>query len=432
MKESRGAAARGNDSGFTLMEVMVALGVFLAVTAATVTILLTALATVRENADRVLAASVARSQVEDLRLAGAEEIPIGLSQAVVSGFTVRTSANWVGVAQQASACSAVSPGVDFIRVNIQVSGRTLTSPQQVDAIVSAEGFTPGEQSGSITISVGDNFDNPVADVLVTATDALHAENNFVVTTGIDGCVFLPALTPTGSLFLSIARNIPLPVYVTPNVGGTTAQAAISTGEVTRTSFEYAPSASIRFEPALADLVVPAGIGVSWQELATGALTREAVIAEPITNLWPTTNLFDAWLGTCADADPKEYAVARGSFNLAAGQLSVVPVIGAVVNFTGLAAQGVVTATYSGSDATCEVGELELGEANENGELAALMPYGSWTFTSQFEEVSQEVSTEGPLEPLVSPEDPAVEIVFDLFVPPDASPSPSPTQSAVAE
>ena len=94
MKESRGAAARGNDSGFTLMEVMVALGVFLAVTAATVTILLAALATVRENADRVLAASIARSQVEDLRLAGAEEIPIGLSQAVVSGFTVRTDSSF--------------------------------------------------------------------------------------------------------------------------------------------------------------------------------------------------------------------------------------------------------------------------------------------------------------------------------------------------
>ena len=132
-------ARKRPDAGFTLIEVLVALGIFIAVSAATITILLMALATVRENSDRVLAANVARSHVEQLKVLGSSNISIGLSESVDSGFTVRTTTNWIGVDQKVSACSASEPGQDYLRVNVEVSGRTLGAAQVIDAVINSDG-----------------------------------------------------------------------------------------------------------------------------------------------------------------------------------------------------------------------------------------------------------------------------------------------------
>jgi len=67
------------DEGFTLIEVLAAVFIFIAVSAATIAILLLALRTIDQNNERVLAANVARSQVEYLRTLGASNITPGLT-----------------------------------------------------------------------------------------------------------------------------------------------------------------------------------------------------------------------------------------------------------------------------------------------------------------------------------------------------------------
>jgi type II secretion system protein I len=283
---------RSRDEGFTLIEVMVALGVFALVSLATVSILITALRTVRENEDRVLAANIARSELEQARISGAEAVPLGLSERRISEFTVRTSANWVGVDQQVSACDAISPGRDFLRVSVEVSGRSLAAPQQIDGVI--PGVDPQDASGAMTVFVGDAYADPLSDVTITGTDPFHIGNNFRVVTGPDGCVFLPDLEPSGSLQVSVQRQIGGVSLIARTPEADRQQVQINLDEVSRVSFELALPAGVRFESPDAPYPVPDGIEVSWKQLTTGSITRVTPLATdslasqlPAANAMPT-------------------------------------------------------------------------------------------------------------------------------------------------
>lgn|GEM_PF-1379337 len=396
------SASCSSDGGFTLVEVIVALGIFIAVSAATITILLLALATVRENSDRVLAANVARSHVESLRVVGASNVAIGLTETVQSGFTVRTTANWVGVNQRVSACSTAEPGQDYLRVNVEVLGRTLGAPQVIDAVISSDGVPRTGIEGAITVQVGDQYAQPVTDVVVTGRDASHPENNFQVLTGIDGCVFLPNLAPSGTLYVSIEKNQSGVTYVPRSSGGDTDQIQINSQEVSRVAFEYAPAASVIFGASNEEFQLPASLNVTWQELVTGAATRQTPVGEAVAGLWPSTAGFEAWLGTCADQDPSALGSSATGFGLVSGSVVSVGLPSAYVRFEGLEPAGVVEVTYTGSDGACGLESFNVGPADSEGVLQIALPFGSWDFTAQG------VGPITPVGPLTPPEngDPA--------------------------
>lgn len=385
------------DGGFTLIEVIVALGIFIAVSAATITILLLALATVRENSDRVLAANVARSHVEGLRVLGSSNVNVGLTETVESGFTVRTTANWVGVDQRVSACSAAEPGQDYLRVNVAVSGRTLGAPQIIDAVINSDGVPRTGIEGAVTVQVGDQYAQPVTDVTVTGRDASHPENNFQVLTGVDGCVFLPNLAPSGNLFISIEKNQPGVTYVTRFIDGNTDQVQINSQEVSRVTFEYAPAASINFRAAKEAFELPAAMSVTWQELVTGAESKVTPVGDSVTGLWPSTSGFQAWLGTCADQNPSSFGSQATDFGLVAGGVVSVDLPSAFVRFEGLAPDGVVDVNYVGADSACDLPPFSVGPADADGVLQVALPFGPWEFTSEG------IGPVTPVDPLAPPE-----------------------------
>lgn len=380
-----------------MIEVIVALGIFIAVSAATITILLLALATVRENSDRVLAANVARSHVEDLRILGSSNVPIGLSESIESGFAVRTTANWVGVDQRVSACSAAEPGQDYLRVNVEVSGRTLGAPQVIDAVINSDGVPRTGIEGAVTVQVGDQYAQPVTDVTVTGRDASHPENNFQVLTGGDGCVFLPNLAPSGTLYISINKDQPGVTYVTRTQGGDTDQVQVNSQEVSRVTFEYAPASSVAFRAANEDFQLPAALSVTWQELVTGAALRQTPVGETVSGLWPSTGGFQGWLGTCSDQNPSALDSQPTDFGLVSGSVVSVPLPTALVRFEGLAPEGVVEVTYTGSDSGCDLPPFTVGPADADGLLQVALPYGSWEFTSEG------TGPITPVDPLLPPE-----------------------------
>ena len=49
--------------------------------------------------------------------------------------------------------------------------------------------------------------------------------------------------------------------------------------------------------------------VSWQVNETGATLNRALVGQPVADQWPSTSLFSAWAGDCADADPEDYNIA---------------------------------------------------------------------------------------------------------------------------
>lgn len=379
---SRDPGKRSPESGFTLIEVVVALGIFIAVSAATITILMLALSTVRENSDRVLAANVARSEVENLRIRGSSNIDIGLSESIVTGFSVRTTANWVGVDQRVSACSAAEPGQDYLRVNVQVSGRTLGAPQVIDAVINSDGVPRTGTEGAITVQVGDQYALPVSDVTVTGIDASRPENNFQVLTGNDGCVFLPNLAPSGTLYVTIEKLQAGVTYVPRLEGGTTDQIQVNTQEVSRATFEYAPAASISFQAPNSEFQLPAALNVTWKELVTGAESKLTPVGDVVTGLWPSTGGFQAWLGNCSDQNPSSFGSPAIDFGLISGQQVTVGLPAALVRFEGLRPMGTVDVAYAGSDGSCDETPFVVGPADAEGVLLIALPFGDWDFLSE--------------------------------------------------
>ena len=110
----RGRGGSSVDAGFTLVEVMAVVVVI--VSTASVAVLIRALRVIRDNADGVMAASIARSGVDYLRTLGTTVIPIGLVVGAVPPgqcrarvdprlldpkVTIRSTSNWVAVSASA-------------------------------------------------------------------------------------------------------------------------------------------------------------------------------------------------------------------------------------------------------------------------------------------------------------------------------------------
>ena len=441
-----GRGGRPGDAGFTLVEVMAAIVVFVVVSTATVAILIQALRVVRENADRVMAASIARSQVEYLRTLGTSNIPIGLTVGAVpagqstarvdpklldAAFTIRTTSNWVGFDQTENSCTAATPGQSYLRVTVEVSSANLGRPITMDTVIFPDTSAQVSGTGSATVSVVDQVGAPVSDVVVRGTDAFHPTNNFTLTTGVDGCLFMPGLTVSGSLAVNVSRS----GYVSQTPTGTDAVLQVSAGNVSRSSFKLAPAATLQFAGADGTFPLPADIPVTWQFKTTGASDTAAILGSPVTGLWPEPSGLTAFAGSCTDADPLTYSLTRTSYTLDAGGTSVALLASAPVRLRGLPADTPVTAIYAGTDGACSPSPIVVGRSNDRGILRTGLPYGDWRFTAEGE--TQVLP--GALVPLADgtpPEPVTVNFTLaDLDNPcptaspvPSGSPTPDPTAS----
>lgn len=423
-------AGAGPDPGFTIVEVMVAMLVFVVISTATITILINGLKTIRENSDRVLAATIARSQIEHLRAEGTSAITIGLTEGGPVGtdpaFVVRTTANWVGLDQTASACDAAEPGQAYMRVSVEVSTETLQTPQVVDTVIQPDATQSSSGLGAAAISVIDQVGEPVANITISLTDVGHPENVRTYITGGDGCIYLPDLAPSATLIATVSFA-GSPQYVSSTPTGTQQSVLVTEGGVARPTFEYAPVAGIVFAGQDQEFPLPSGIAVSWQGTATGASIQSSSLGSAITGLWPETGGFTAWAGTCADADPSSVSATRQGFGFVAGGTTTASLSSGPVRLRGLPADTVVTARYVGPDAACTMPDLNLGRSNDKGILKVGLPYGDWRFFAE----DQNRRLDVPLVPAPDGTPPApVTVAFTLADLDNPSPSPSPEPSFV--
>jgi hypothetical protein len=338
-----------------------------------------------------------------MRFLGAAGIPKGLTIGGPAGtnpnFTVRTTANWVGLAQQVSACETAQPGQAYVRIHVEVSTANLTGPQVIDTVVVPEASQTVDGTGSATVAVVDQMGAPVSDVAVRALDPVQPTNAFTLTTGSDGCLFLPSLKPSASLAVSVSRAGFVPS--TPTGAAQTLQ--ITAGSVARSTFELAAQATITFTAGDPEHPLPLALPMSWQVNTTGAAVTTSTADAIVTGLWPNTNGFSAWAGACTDANPSFYGATRQGFAFIAGKTTNAAVSAVPMKVRGLPADTVVTAKYAGADAACTNLEINLGRTNEVGVLLTALPYGDWTFDAAGE-------TQPLIEPLVPTVDGTAHVV----------------------
>jgi prepilin-type N-terminal cleavage/methylation domain-containing protein len=408
--------------GFTLVEVLVAMLVFIVVTTASITLLMQGLQIIRENSDRVMAANIARWQLEYWRSLPVTEIPVGLTVGLPDGttglpdadlanvhdaaFTVRTTANWVSTGQTSSSCaSGVTPGQDYKRVSVQVQSANMSGPVTLDTVVFADMTGVVTNTASLIVLVSDQLGNPVSDVLVTGTDTHQAANSFALVTGADGCLYLPGLTASTGINITIART----GYIAKTGTSTTTSVALVSQEKAQARFIYAAAASVTFSSGDATYPYPPTMPVTWAENLTGSSPNLTTAGATVSSLWPLTEGLTAW-GPC-DGTHTTLSLTPG-----ATTASVLPA--AQVKVRGLEANVLVTATCSGTT-------VSLGRTNSLGVLKVSLPFGNWSFASS----GQTQTLLAPLAaPLLGVPEPVTTVSFTLANLDGEAPSPSPSPS----
>lgn len=379
---------QATDAGFTVVEVVVAMAVFIVISTATVAILITAIRTVRENGDRVLASTLARTEIERVRGLSTEAITIGQVTTTVATaqgeYTVRTTSNWAGLNATANACASSSPGQAFIRVDVEVSGGALGAPQSMSTLVAPPDEIEEGTTGKLTIEVLDERDKPVSDVVVSGRNLVAGGASFTAVTGPDGCLFLPGLAPSASWQLSVARA----GFVPKTTNGATQIVQVASKETTRTQFYFAAASSLLIDAPAPRFPIPAGMPVSYgaDPMLTSVVTNTTFPLR-IDRLWPAVGGYQVWLGSCKDADPafgsppRTIAGNRDWFAVAPGEQTDVAVTGVNVKVRGLPANASVKAVHpaEGGTGPCK-NELafDLEKSSALGISRATLPFGRWT------------------------------------------------------
>lgn len=414
-----------SDEGFTLIEVMAAVVIFIAISAATIGILISALRTIDANNERVLVANVARSQVEYMRALGAADITPGLTYdqppGTPPGYTVETSAQWVGVGQEASSCEAASPGQAYLRVRVAASSPELGAPAVVDTIITPDAAGDFEGTAALAVSVVDHQGSPVSGVTVAALDAAHPENSFTYVTGADGCLYIPGLTAGGDIDITVAKEGYVPATPTGDAG----TSSLDVASLAKPTFLLAPAAGVEWVSALPEFPLPAGTPVAWRVNETGAVLEDGAVGTAVNGRWPTLSGFTAWPGECPQADPEVYEAPRASYDFTAGGVVAVPLDVRPVRLEGLPPGTEVTVAPVGA---CSTPALIAGVANDNGVVRVGLPNGDWRFSATAEDLSESVNLEAPLAPPVDGGgDEVTVVVFTLAD--QLAPSPSPSDTA---
>lgn len=401
------------DGGFTLVEVMVSLAIFLMVSAAVLGLIMTSIRTVRGNADRVYAASLARAELDRLRTVTSESITLGQTSRVeptsAGDFTITTTATWVDIGATVNPCqvgNGVNPGKAYLRVRVDVEGGDLQAPQSVDGVVYPTDIAPTDNTGSLTIAVSDDLGQALAGVTVTGSNGVQT---FQQVTGPEGCVFVPDLVVDTDWVVTVSKS----GLIAEQPGGAT-RSGLIVAEQTNTpvTFALAVPGSLVVTAGTGGYPVPAGVPFEFApDTLDRAPTAFAEYPVTVTGLWP--DQYTGWLRPCVGSGDGTDA----SVELPAGQQAALDLSGTRVQFVGPPGDQVV-AEYDGPGCTTS---YALGTWDDSLLIKRTLPAGTWTFRAPgLDPVTQTVELSSAVG--------LCSVSWDVpgAVDPNAEPTPTPT------
>jgi type II secretory pathway pseudopilin PulG len=412
-----------DDTGLSLIEVIVAMGLFLILITSSMSVLLLSLKTTAVNRNRVAASNLAGRELEIVRsqfssvkrgpatvninevtnenpLTGAVGSPLVLDNV---SYNVTRTATWFKVGS--TAVSACDDGtyleLAYLLVNVKVSWGPVPDPAStisMDTILTPSKGTYSSATGHIGVKIRDAAAKGVAgrQVIVTGSGG----SVFYGTSAADGCTVFPFLNP-GAYTISVDT----PPYV--DHSGTqkvTLNATIEAGQMWHGSIDYDRSATIKANfmtldgynlPSVNDIPVSLGNNGLAGSMARTGLGN----SRDVTGLWPYPSGYQLWAGSCLDADPqfapdplKPLNVRADPVSAVAGGLTSTEVDLAPVNVTNAEPGAILTAVHFivpptppdpvVPDNACPTGEtIRLGNASGAGTLATSLPYGKWTITT---------------------------------------------------
>ena len=402
-------AARRDDAGVTLIEILVALSLLMVLSLSVAAGLLAVQKSAMTSKERAAAANLATREVEIVRnwfhssdtaplavmaagdTTNGAPLPGQTGQLVVDGtrYDVVRQVQWLITGTGKSACDGGSiVTYPSVGVHVEVSWPNMggVPPVVSDTVLTPPKSVLNASSAYIAVKVIDRDGLPNDDRTVTATGP---GGSYSDVTGSDGCATF-VLSTAGTYTLAVTEASS--GYVTFN-GATTQTATVTAGTLTVRSFTYDQGVSFQTTlkppvgfalptnlPALSfgnSGIQPSGVA-NYPSGAGGVTT--------VGPLWPFASGYSVWAGSCTDSDPAllggrppALVTARASTTSASAALQAVAI---TTTRKGLPVNVAVTATYAGSG-SCPAGDgvLNLGTSSL-GVLNVSLPYGNWTLSTQ--------------------------------------------------
>jgi prepilin-type N-terminal cleavage/methylation domain-containing protein len=406
-------ASRGGDdqSGFTLLELVIALALFMIMSGGVFATIDSGLNLARNNKNRSVAANVVSQQMDAFRsmdfptlltYQGTKTLPTQNVGGIL--FTVSTEVNPQSISSSNAPCDAAGSASNTLvfRVDVSVSWPSMrgVQPAVANTIISPPvGVYDQTGKGFAGVKVLGADAKPVSGVPVTVTPAITPATN---QTDANGCAFFTNATPgTYTVALGLANYVDRQGNPSPSQS-----VGISANAITQIAFDYANAGSLAITlagsgsaPVASSLAVTLG---NTDYVPTGTKTWSGTgTSRTIGSLFPVAGGYTMWAGDCADADPQGVTSTNGPYwvggtrgdpvALTPGGSTAATITLSSVSVTvqqgATAVAGVtVRATHAlpageTSDAGCPSGEsFDLGVTNATGNISGALPYGNWTIS----------------------------------------------------
>lgn len=393
--------ATAGESGFTIIEILVAMLVFVVLITAVVSTMVAALNLTRNNRSRSVAANLASQQVDSVQQAAAQDfssLPVGetiLTQTVDgTAYTITQDLEWQSKSSQVGPCSGgtTASGLAYLHVQETVTWPNMrgTVAPLSETLLTPPVGTYDPTTGHIAVTVIDRNAQPIADANVTISGNGVGSTQ---ATASDGCAFFAYLDP-GTYTITMNSSGFVDGQGNPNPSQS---ATVTAGTITSLQFVYgqASSLTLNFSGPTGSIMPPSFM----LTVANTSLLPDGTNAygpggssQTVSSLFPYLSGYQAWAGDCIDSDPggskriAPVAMTPGGNSTAAVVMPGVKVV--VKNTSGVVQANQVVLFKHATDNQCPAGDtLTYTKTDATGTLTAATPYGLWTVQVQGRTVS---------------------------------------------
>jgi Tfp pilus assembly protein PilV len=385
------------EAGLSLLELVVAMSVFVLVILGVVASIDSGLTLTRNNRMRSVAANLASQEMDTVRSSSFTTLTPRTVSQVVDGasYSISRQLTWVSKSATNGPCDGTNGSPQLLRVRVQV---TWPSMHGIDPVTSDSVLAPpvgaySANSGHIAVKVLDGN----ADGALGTSVGISGPMVQTLPTNSDGCAFFAFLTP-GTYVVSLNTV----GYVNrQSVQNPSQTVGVTVGNVSSVQFDYDRAATLSLTFAAdaggtipADLAVTLG-NTQFQPAGMKTYTGSGA-TRSIGSLFPASDGYTAWAGSCADADPEGQMPNAGGLYWPTGQrpdpletpagtttvgtlavkTATITVLAAALPVAGVS----VVATHP-ADQSCAAGETHvLGTTDATGTVNAALPYGTWTLS----------------------------------------------------
>lgn len=367
----------------------------------------------RQDRLRSVAANLASQDMDIVRSTSFTSLPLGdtiTTQTVDSTvYTLTRQTGWVAANATSGPCQTTSGStLAYLAVSTTVTWNDMngTKPPQSNTVVAPPIGTYDPNNGHVAVTVLNANGTAQANIPVSLTGG--SVNQTEQTTS-DGCAFFGYIAP-GAYTVTLNQT---GLVSDQGVVAPTKAVTVAAGAIASIQMQYDTAATLSLTlSSVGGATLPTTPNIPLTLFNTHLLpsglknVAGSGVVTTVGNLFPYTDGYQSWAGTCSDADPQGLLPSGLAFYPGATRAAVMSVspggttagtvaLHAMTVFTKNTATGLarptiaVTATHvvptgavGGVDAKCTAGEVyTLGTTNASGLITVLLPYGTWKISA---------------------------------------------------